>query len=106
MSAGDDDDVGVGRKRRPLEPRRDVFDHNLDGVGEAFAVGELLTIVDDVHAEPDFMGQVREVEAHVARADDIQLGRWLDRLDVHAHLAAADEAGLLREVIVELVVQE
>ena len=35
----------------------------------------------------------------MAGADDVQLGRGLDRLDVDVHLPAADEPGLLREVV-------
>ena len=73
-------------------------------VGEALAVGELLAIVHDVHAEADFVREPREVKADVAGADDVQLGRRLDRLDVDVHLSAADEPGLLREVVGQLVV--
>ena len=46
------------------------------------------------------------MKADVPRADNVELGRRLDRLDVDAHLPAADQPGLLREVVVELVVHE
>ena len=75
-------------------------------VGKALAVGELLAVVDDVHAEADLVRELREVEADVAGADDVELGRRLDRLDVDVHLSAADQPGFLREVVVELVVHE
>src|SRR5262249_41113649 len=61
---------------------------------------------DDVDAEADLVREAREMEADVAGADDVQLGRRLDRLDVDVHLSAADQPGLLREVVVELVVDE
>ena len=75
-------------------------------VGKRSRVGELLAIVDDVDAEADLVRQAREVEADVAGADDVELGRRLDRLDVDVHLSAADEPGLLREVVRQLVVDE
>ena len=74
--------------------------------GKPLAVGELLAIVHDVHAEADLVRQPREMEADVAGADDVQLGRRLDRLDVDVHLPAADEPGLLREIVGQLVVHE
>ena len=92
--------------RRARDPRRDVVGDDLGRVGKALGVRELLAIVDDVDAEADFVRQPREVEADVAGADDVQLGRRLDRLDVDVHLSAADEAGLLREVVGQLVVHE
>ena len=46
------------------------------------------------------------MEADVAGADDVELGRRLDRLDVDVHLPAADQAGLLREVVGQFVVHE
>ena len=60
--------------------------------GNRSRVRELLAVVDDVHAEADFVGDPREVEADVAGADDVELGRRLDRLDVDVHLSAADRA--------------
>ena len=74
--------------------------------GKRSRVGELLAVVDDVDAEADLVRDAREVKADVAGADDVELGRRLDRLDVDVHLAAADQPGLLREVVVELVVHE
>ena len=91
---------------RPRDPRRDVVDDDLRGGREALGVRELLAVVDDVDAEADLVREPRQMEADVAGADDVQLGRRLDRLDVDVHLAAADQPGLLREVVVELVVHE
>ena len=56
--------------------------------------------------KPDLVRQAREVEPDVAGADDVQLGRRLDRLDVDVHLPAADEPGLLREIVRQLVVHQ
>ena len=88
------------------KPRWNVVDNDFGRVGKPLGVGELLAIVDDVHAEADLVSQSREVEADMPGADDVELGRRLDRLDVHVHLAAADEPGFLREVVRKLVVHE
>src|SRR5207237_2863985 len=106
VAARDDDRIRVWWKIRPGDPRRNVVDDDLDRRGEALAVRELLTIVDHVHPEPDVAREPREVEADVPRADDVQLRRRLDRLDVHVHLPAADEPRFLREVVGELVVEQ
>ena len=76
------------------------------GVRKSLAVREFLAIVHDVDAEANFVREIRERKSHMSRADHVQLGRWFNRLDVHAHLAPADEARLLREIVVELVVHE
>ena len=44
-----------------------------------------------------------DVVADVPGAEDVDVRRWLDRLDEDLHLTAADEPGFLREVVVELV---
>ena len=44
-----------------------------------------------------------EVVADVAGAEDVDGGRGFDRLDEHFHLPAADQPGLFREVVVEIV---
>src|SRR5207247_7638832 len=44
-----------------------------------------------------------EMKPHVAGADDVELGRRLDWLDIDVHLATADETRLLREVVRQLV---
>ena len=106
VAARDDHRVGMGRDRRPRDPRRDVVDHDLDGVREALAVRKLLTIVDHVHAETDVVRQPGEMKPDVSGADHVQLGRRLDRFDVHVHLTAADETGLLGEIVRQLVVDE
>ncbi len=69
-------------------------------------VGELLTVVDDVQAEADGWRNLTELKADVARAEDVELRRRLDRLDEDVHLSSADQAGLLGEVVVELVVDD
>src|SRR5205823_8840278 len=50
--------------------------------------------------------ETRQVKPHMSRADDVQLRRRLDRLDVDVHLPAADQPGFLREVVGELVMYE
>ena len=89
-----------GGRLRAIQPGRDVVDHDFGRVRKPLAVRELLAIVDHVHAKADSCGEAREMKADMAGADDVQLRRRLDRLDVDVHLAAADEPGLLREVVV------
>ena len=102
----DDDGVRVRRQMRPRNPCGNVVDDDFLGGREALRVGELLAIVHDPHAEPDFVRSPREVEPDVARADDVQIRRRLDRLDVDVHLPAADQPRLLREIVGQLVVQQ
>ena len=44
--------------------------------------------------------------ADVAGADDVEARRGRERIDVDVHLPSADQAVLLREVVVEIVVEE
>ena len=106
VAAGHDDHIGVRGQSGSRDPRGDVFRHDLGGVREPFAVGELLAIVDDVHSKADLVRQVGEVEPDVARADHEELRRGLNGLDVDVHLTTTDEAGLLGEVVRQLVVHE
>src|SRR5258708_5464225 len=76
VAAREDDGIGVRRQIRARDPRGDVLDDDLDGCREAFRVGELLAIVHDVDAEPDFVSEPRQMEADVAGPDDIQLRGW------------------------------
>ena len=88
------------------DPGWNVVDNDLIGLRESFAIGELLAVVDHVDAEAHLVRQPREMEADMAGADDVQLGRRLDRLDIDVHLSAADEPGLLGEIVRELVVDQ
>ena len=106
MAARDDDGVRVRRQVGARDPRGDVLDDDFDGVGKTFPVRKLLAVVDDVNAEADFVRDAREMKADVAGADDVELGRGFDGLDVDVHLAAANQTGFLREVVVQLVVDE
>src|SRR5215470_1445337 len=106
VAARHDDRVPVHGKSGPGDPRRDVLDDHLDGVRKPLGVGELLAVVDHVHAEADFVSDTSEVKADVTGADDIELGRRLDRLDIDIHLTAANQTGFLGEIVVELVVNE
>ena len=103
MAAGDDHGVGVRGQRMLLDPGRDVLDDDVDAFAEAFGVGELLAVVDDVDAEPDVVRHLRDPVADVAGTEDVDVGRRLDGLDEDLHLPAAHQTGLLREVVVELV---
>ena len=47
-----------------------------------------------------------EMPADVAGADDVEVRRGRERIDVHVHLASADQPVLLREVVVQLVVEQ
>ena len=106
VPARHDHDVRVRRESGSWNPGGDIVDDDLRGVREPLGIGELLAVVHHVDAEADLFRDSREVKADVAGADDVELGRWFNRLDVDVHLAAADQAGLLREVVGELVVDE
>ena len=54
------------------------------GVRKPLAVGEFLAVVDDVDAKADLVREMRQMEADVARANDVQLRRRFDRLDIDA----------------------
>ena len=56
--------------------------------------------------EPDVGGDARQVIADVPGADDEEPRRRRERIDVHVHAASADESVLLREVVVQLVVEQ
>ena len=47
-----------------------------------------------------------EMPADVAGADDVEPRRGRERIDVDVHLSTADEAVLLGEIVVELVVEQ
>ena len=78
----------------------------VSAVGKALAAGELLAVVDDVHAEVDVGGGAGEMPADMAGADDVEARRGLEWIDVDVHLPSADEAVLLREVVVQFEVEE
>src|SRR5438132_47343 len=99
MPARDDDGKGMRRQLRAREPCRNLVDDDFCGGRKTLAVRELFSVVHDVHAEPHFLREAREVKPDVARADYVQLGRGFDWLDVYVHLPAADEPRLLREVV-------
>ena len=82
---------------------RNVLDDHVDALAESLGVGELLTVVDHVHPEPDVVRHPRDPVADVSGPEDVHIGRCFDGLDEDLHLSAAHEAGLLREVVVELV---
>src|SRR5688572_1535562 len=70
MAAGHHDHKRGRRNLGAMQPTRDGFDDDL-GSGEAFRVGELLPIVDDVQAEAGVGGNPRQLMADVPRADDV-----------------------------------
>src|SRR5439155_20291789 len=106
VATRDDDGVSGRGEADASDPRGDVVDDHFRGRREALGVRELLAVVDDMNAESDFVRDAREVESDMAAADDVQLRRRLDRLDVDVHLSAADETSLLREVVRQLVVHD
>ena len=103
MSARDHDDVGRGWNIGAMQPRRDRFDDDVC-VREPFGVRELLAVIHDVNPEADVGRDPRELKTDVTGADDEQLGRWCERVDVYVHASAADQSVFLREVVTELVV--
>jgi hypothetical protein len=98
-------DVGGRWESRALEPRGDGST-TTSAAGEALGVGELLAVVDDDDPEARFGGRPREMPADVAGADDVERGCRFEGIDVDVHAAAADEAVLLREIVVQLVVEQ
>ena len=106
MPARDDHGICRRRQHRLVQPVGDRLDDDLVCVREALAVGELLAIVEDVGTEARVVGELHDVPGHVAGADDVEMGGRRQRIDVHVHLSSADEAVLLREVVVQVVVQE
>ena len=102
----DDDDVGRWRQVGAVKPAADVIDDDAVGEWKPLVARELLAIVHDVDAEAGVGGRAREVEADVARADDVERWRRGDRIDVDLHLAAADEPRLLDEVVVQIVLDQ
>ena len=80
-----------------------MIDDDVDAFAEALRVGELLAVVHDVDAEARLVRHLRDEVADVTGAEDVDVRRRLDRLDEDFHLAAADQPGLLREVVVQLV---
>ena len=89
-----------------MQPVGDGLDDDVVGAGKALAVREFFAVVDDVHAKVNRVGEAGEVPPDVTGADDVQARRGLERIDVDVHLSSADEAVLLREVVVELEVHE
>src|SRR5262245_32291357 len=74
-------------------------------VGEPAGVGELLAIVDDVHAEAGIRGSAGQMQTDVPAAYHVEARCGSERIDVHIHLSTANEAVFLREVVVQLVVE-
>ena len=74
--------------------------------GKRSRVRELLAVVEHVRAESDRVRETRQVIADVAGADDVQPRRRFERLDVDLHLPAAHEPVFLREVVVEVVLDQ
>ena len=105
MAAREDDDVRGRRQVGAVQPLRDGLDDDL-GARKAIGVGELVAIVDDVDVEAGVGRDFGQVPADMPGPDDVQPRRGRKGIDVHVHTPAADQAVLLGEVIVELVVDE
>ena len=107
VAARDDDDVGVRRKLRVRASQAGMSSTTTSvAVGKRSRLANFSRSSTTWTRKPTSCGEPREVEADVAGADDVELGRRLDRLDVDVHLAAADQSGLLGEVVGQLVVHE
>jgi hypothetical protein len=48
----------------------------------------------------------RQVLTHMTRTNDIEVGRRLDRFDIDLHLSPANEAGLFRKIVGQIVTNE
>jgi hypothetical protein len=106
VASRDDHDVRGAGDLGSVQPLGDRFDDDRVGIRESLAVGELLSIVDDVEAEARVDGDAAELPADVPGANHIEARRRRERVHVHVHLSPADEAILLREIVVQLVVEE
>ena len=107
VTARDDDDVGVRRQLGSRDPGRDVFgDDRRSTSGKRSRFANFSRSSTTWTSKADRVRQRGELGADMAGADHVQLGRRLDRLDVHVHLPAAHEAGLLGEVVGQLIVHE
>ena len=85
------------------------FGNRLDdhfGAGEALSVGKFLPVVDDVDSKAHIAGDSREVMAHVSSTNDEQPRRGCQRVDMHVHASTANQSVLLREVVVQLVMEQ
>ena len=94
------------RQLGAMQPLGDRLGDDFLGGREAFGVGELLAIVDDVHAKPGIAGDPAELKSDVARPDDVEVWGRFERVDVDVHLASADEPVFLCEVVVQFVVEQ
>ena len=85
------------------QPLRDVVNDDVDPLAESFGAGELLSVINHVHAEADFVRELRDEVADVPGAKHVDVRRCLHRFDEDFHLPSANEPGLLREIVVQLV---
>ena len=97
-----DDDIGglAGREigKRFVEILRD----DLKRVGETLGVGVGFAIVGNDAVESRVAGGFEELEGHVACAEDVKQRHGQHRLDKDLERAAADQAGVVLRVLVEI----
>ena len=92
-------DSGTLRRSRG---RFEVVGDDVAGVGKALAIGVTLAVVDYDDVEAGDTGNIVEVESDVSRAEDVQQRRRQYRLDEHVERAAADQAGVVLGIVVEV----
>jgi hypothetical protein len=59
-----------------------------------------------VQVKPGISGDLAEVKADVARSDDVEVRGWEEWIDMDIHPSTANQAVLLREVVIQLVVDD
>ena len=103
MPARQNDDIGRFRQVGVLEPGGDVIHHAVHRVREPLGIGELLPVIDNMEPKSRSRSNLSQMLRHVAGADEVELRRCLERVDVDLHLASANESRLLRKVVVQFV---
>ncbi len=95
-----------GGDLRAMQPFGNRLDDDRVSRRESLRVRELLAVVDDVDAKAAVDRRVRQVPADVSGANDVEARRGREGIDVDVHLTSADETVLLREIVVQFVVEE
>ena len=106
MAARDDHRVGRRRQRRAISQSAIGSTMISSASGKRSRLANFSRSSTTWVRKPAMWASSRDVPADVAGADDVEMRGRRERVDVDVHLAAADEAVLLGEVVVEVVVEQ
>ena len=95
-----------GGDLRAMQPFGNRLDDDLVSLRESLAFANFSRSSTTWTRKPAVDRRVRQVPADVAGADDVEARRGREGIDVDVHLTAADETVLLREIVVQFVVEE